>query len=375
MPLGTDPTLTVSEFVAVFNQSMEMMYPSVGIIGELANFKVSKGRWVYFDLKDESSSVRFFGNVQSLPGPLEDGLNLEVFGRPRLHPKYGFNVNVSDMKVVGEGSLAKAQALLAKKLELEGLFSRERKRSLPYPPSRIGLITSVESAAYGDFIKIINSRWGNLKIEHMDCLVQGMEAPPQLAGAIEYFNQLASPPEVLVLIRGGGSADDLSAFSTEHVVRAIAGSRIPTLVAVGHETDISLGELAADRRASTPSNAAELLVPDADNELANLAGTKRHLYGLIESAYADKKRSTDETAGRLKEILNNILIQNYLDLEQKKLILRAFDPETPLKRGFALVRDSGGRLIKTVSSAEKAGKVSIDLSDGAVNAKVLGRKK
>lgn len=113
--IGSDPSFTVSEFVAVFNQSMEMVYPRIGIVGELANLRVSKGRWVYFDLKDESSSVKFFGNVQQLPGPLENGLSLEVFGQPRLHNQYGFSVNMSSIRVVGEGSLAKAPGLTAEK--------------------------------------------------------------------------------------------------------------------------------------------------------------------------------------------------------------------------------------------------------------------
>lgn len=372
--IGSDPSFTVSEFVAVFNQSMEMVYPNVGIVGELANFRVSKGRWVYFDLKDESCSVRFFGNVQQLPGPLENGLSIEVFGQPRLHPQYGFSVNVSSIRVVGEGSLAKAQAMLQKKLEREGLFSVERKRSLPYPPNRIGLITSVESAAYADFVKIVNQRWGNLRIELIDTLVQGNDAPLQLVSAIEHFNQLANPPEVLVMIRGGGSADDLAAFSTEQVVRAVASSRVPTLVAIGHEVDLSLAELAADRQASTPSNAAELLVPDADHELVNLASLKKHMHQAVGSLYADEKQATEEAKASLGEMLNNIVIQNDHYIDRQKLLLKALDPFAPLKRGFALARDKRGKLIKTVKSAEAAGELTIDLSDGQINAKVLGKE-
>ncbi|HEX5455926.1 MAG TPA: exodeoxyribonuclease VII large subunit [Candidatus Saccharimonadales bacterium] len=369
--IGADPSFTVSEFVAIFNQSLDMMYPSVGISGELANFKVSKGRWVYFDLKDEESSVRFFGNVQQLPGPLEDGLNLQVFGRPRLHPQFGFSVNVLKIQVVGKGSLAKAQAMLQKKLEREGLFSRERKRPLSYPPERVGLITSIESAAYTDFVKVVDQRWGNLRIELADCLVQGMEAPAQLVNAVENFNQMADPPDVLIMIRGGGSADDMSAFSTEQVVRAIAASRIPTMVAIGHERDISLAELAADKQASTPSNAAELLVPDADHERLQAAAMKKHIYNSLTSLYTDKKRLLDDTADRLADIMNNLIAHNRQDLQQKRLLVRALDPQAPLRRGFALVRAADGKLVSTVKAAEKAGRLSIDLSDGTVRAKVL----
>lgn len=370
--IGSDPVFSVSEFVAIFNQSLEMIYPNVGVVGELANFRVRKGRWVYFDLKDEQSSVPFFGNVQQLPGPLEDGLSLEVFGRPRLHPQFGFTLNISSVQVVGKGSLAKAQAMLAKKLEHEGLFSIDRKRPLPYPPSRIGLITSFESAAYADFLKIIGQRWGNLQIELVDSLVQGMEAPAQLVSAVEYFNQMAAPPEVLVIIRGGGSPDDLAAFSTEQVVRAVAASRIPTLVAIGHEIDISLAELAADKQASTPSNAAELLVPDADHEAVNLKGVKKHIYQALSQTYTDKKNHADNTKQRLDDILQNAIMHAENSIRHTKLLLKAVDPQAPVKRGFALVRDVDGKIIKTVKSAEKAGKLSINLSDGSVSAKVVG---
>lgn len=351
-----------------------MMYPGVGIIGELANLRISKGRWVYFDLKDEHSSVKFFGTVQSLPGPLEDGLNLEVFGYPRLHPQYGFSINVAHMKVVGEGSLAKAQTLLAKKLEKEGLFSNERKRPLPHPPERIGLITSVESAAYADFVKIINQRWGNLKIELVDCLVQGLEAPQQLVGAIEYFNQLADPPEILVLIRGGGSADDLAAYSTEQVVRAVAASRIPTLVAIGHETDISLSELAADSRASTPSNAAELMVPDAMHEIRHLNELKKQLGNSLQALYSDKKRLADDSRQRLAIMVDNIFVHAGHDISQKGLLLKALNPQAPLSRGFALIRNAEGRLVSTVKAAKSAENLRIELSDGSVDAKVIDKR-
>mgnify|MGYP000100099152 CR=1 FL=1 len=150
-----EPVFSVSDFVAVVNQTLEFAYPSVLVQGELANFRVSKNRWVYFDLKDDYSSVKFFGTVYQMPGPLEDGMLVEVRGLPRLHPQYNFSVNVQSIRLVGEGSLKKAAALLKAKLAKEGLFDDERKRPLPYPPGKIGLIASSESAAYRDFIKII----------------------------------------------------------------------------------------------------------------------------------------------------------------------------------------------------------------------------
>lgn len=271
----------VSDFVAYLNQTLEIAYPFVTIEGELSNFRVSKNRWVYFDLKDAGASVRFFGTVYSLPGPLEDGMVVRVSGSPRLHAQYGFSVNFQAIQPVGEGSIRKAADLLQAKLAAEGLFDPQRKRALPYPPRRIALITAGGSAAYADFIKITNARWRGLTIDHYDVLVQGEQAPGQIVAAIGAVNALADVPDVLVLTRGGGSAEDLAAFSSELVTRAVAASRVPTLVAIGHEVDISLAELAADQRASTPSNAAELLTPDRQEVLRQLAADKQDLRSAL----------------------------------------------------------------------------------------------
>jgi len=157
---------SVTDFVAVFNQTIQYAYPFVVIEGELSSFRVSKGRWVYFDLKDETSNVKFFGNVHQLPGPLEDGMKLRVSGTPQLHPNYGFSITIQSIALAGEGTIKKASQLLEMRLRKEGLFDFARKRALPYPPERIGLIASGDSAAYSDFIKIINARWGGVEINH-----------------------------------------------------------------------------------------------------------------------------------------------------------------------------------------------------------------
>jgi exodeoxyribonuclease VII large subunit len=221
--------LGVSDFVAYVNQTLETAYPYVVIEGELANFRVSRNRWVYFDLKDNESSVRFFGTVYALPGPIEDGMILRVSGNPRLHQQFGFSVNVQMIIPVGEGSLRRAADLLRTKLQTEGLFASERKRLLPYPPRRIALVTAGNSAAYADFLKILNVRWRGIVVDFIDVQVQGKMAPSQIVSAIVAANALPKVPDVVVLTRGGGSADDLAAFNDERVVRAVAASRVPTL--------------------------------------------------------------------------------------------------------------------------------------------------
>jgi exodeoxyribonuclease VII large subunit len=358
-----------ADFIAVLNQTLEFAYPQVVIEGELSNFKVAKNRWVYFDLKDELASVRFFGTIYNLPGPLEDGLTVRVLGAPRMHPRFGFSVNFQSILPVGKGSIKKAADLLFKKLEKEGLFEIERKRPLPYLPEKVGLITAADSAAAADFIKILNERWGGVEISLADVLVQGDLASSQLIAAIEHFNQSSDAPEVLIITRGGGSADDLAAFNDERLVRAIAASRIPTLVAIGHEIDISLAELAADLRASTPSNAAQLLVPDKKHEIANLKSTHANLLQSLNSLY----ESAGQELVNYKQLLNRN-IENFLANEAQRLaankkLVRLFDPKAALKRGYALVSQNG-QYIKSVRQVKKGSKINLQIVDGKIKAQV-----
>lgn len=359
----------VSDFVAVFNQTLEMAYPSVVIRGELANLRVSKNRWVYFDLKDEFSSLKFFGTVYNLPGPLEDGMTVEVRGTPRLHPQYGFSITVQNIQLTGEGSILRAQALLLAKLEAEGLFDAARKRPLPYPPAKVGLITSAESAAYVDFIKILKERWGGIAVELADVQVQGEPAPEQITRAIEWFNERPDLPEVLVLIRGGGSTEDLAAFSTEQVTRAVAASRIPTLVAIGHEVDVSPAELAADRRASTPSNAAELLVPSKNEELRRLQGMKEVFDNTLSRHITDSRAKVGHVSDQLHQLLAAVLTNAAYQLRSKGELLAALNPEAILGRGYAMV-SKGDKVVKRASELTAGDSVKLRFSDAARQAQI-----
>lgn len=362
-----DLVFTPSDFVAVLNQTLEYAYPNVSIVGELSNFKVSKGRWVYFDLKDESASVKFFGTIYNLPGPLEEGMVVQVSGVPRMSPQYGFSVTFQAITPVGEGSLKRAADLLAAKLDKEGLFDPERKRPLPYPPAHIGLIASKESAAYADFNKVLNARWGGVKISHVDVRVQGEKAVGDIVQAIELLNQHGTPPEVIVITRGGGSADDLAAFSTEQVTRAVAASRIPTLVAIGHEVDLSLAELAADQRASTPSNAAELLVPDKKSLAIQIKATKLGLDSSLKQLVARQEEYVLNKAAELKQLVADIFARAEVQTRQSANLLRALNPELALKRGYSVIRSSQG-LVRSVKQLQVGENVSLQLSDGTAEA-------
>lgn len=364
-----DIVLTPADFVALLNQTLEFAYPSVVIEGELSNFRVSKNRWVYFDLQDEIASVKFFGTVYNLPGPLEDGLKIRVVGSPRLHSRFGFSVNISSISPVGEGSIKKAADLLAAKLEAEGLFDEARKRRLPEIPVTIGLITAANSAAYADFIKILDERWGGVEIRLADVYVQGAQAPPQIVRAVEYFNELSAFVDVLVITRGGGSAEDLASFSDERVVRAVAASRIPTLVAVGHEIDISLAELAADLRASTPSNAAQLLVPSRNETIAGLAVAKKTFSDVLNQRFQGEAREIQTSREYLTSQVNLLLSDRQKMIESIRKLMTAFDPRAALKRGYAIVSKQG-RNIASVKQLNPGDNLAIQLADGKIGAKV-----
>jgi exodeoxyribonuclease VII large subunit len=368
-PDDSQLVIGVSEFVALLNQTFDYAFPNVTISGELANLRISKGKWLYFDLKDDNASVKFFGTVYQLPGPLEDGMILKVRGTPHLHNLYGFSVSVSSIQPTGEGAIKRAAELLKAKLAAEGLFDESRKRVLPYPPQRIGLITSAQSAAYADFIKILAARWQGVSIELIDVQVQGEIAVSQIVSAVEQFNAMPETPEVLIIIRGGGSADDLAAFNSEQVTRAIAASRVPTLVAIGHEIDVCLAELVADRRASTPSNAAELLVPDRAHVIAELWALSQRFDQFIQARVSDLSDDIKQNEQVLDEYIRLQMRSENERLKSRLTLLKAFDPQAILRRGYAIVR-SGPRTIRSAKDIKMGELVDVQVSDAYFRAEV-----
>lgn len=359
-----------SDFVAIVNQTLEYAYPTVSVVGELSNLRVSKNKWVYFDLKDEFASVKFFGTVYQLSGPLEDGLMIKANGIPKLHPLYGFSINLLNLRAMGEGSIKRAAGLLEAKLLKEGLFADSRKRQLAFPPERIGLITSSESAAYADFIKILGERWGGIEVALCDVAVQGEQASTQILEAIEQFNNHSEPVEAIVIIRGGGSADDLAVFNSEKVTRAVAASRIPTLVAVGHETDVSLAELAADLRASTPSNAAELLVPEKKALLLQLAKIKTDLVRLFTDNLNYKRQNCNDRISQIRDLVWQKLSEAKIFTQYKRQLLNAMDPKLSLGRGLVIARDSAGKSIGLGAKIKKGSFINLEFIDSYARAEV-----
>lgn len=333
-----DVQLTVSDFVALTNQTLEYAYSSVVVVGEVAEFRVAQGKWVSFKLKDSTALVNCFMSAYMLRQPLEDGMKIAVTATPRLNPKGYFNLSIKSIRLVGEGTIKKGFELLKAKLDAEGLFSPERKRQLPRVPKRVAVITSTESAAYADFCKIINERWGGLEVTVAHTQVQGEPAADQIIRAIKYINGLEELPEVLVIIRGGGSTEDLMTFNDELLARTIAESRVPTLVGVGHEIDHTLADMVADKRAATPTNAAEILVPDRRDVVSSVRGqvdiARRRTLQVVDNTSSDVHRQIDMAHHLVVSRLDNVT-------ERLKLmygIIGQLHPDNVLRQGYALVR-------------------------------------
>lgn len=361
----------VSEFIAHINS---LVASEAHVIeGEVSGFSISQGRWVFFDLKDErdGSKVGCFMMAFRLKGELEDGMKVKVLGIPKVHEKSGqFRVNVEAVELIGEGALRRAYELLLKRLEKEGLFDASRKRAIPRFPENIGVIASRESAAYGDFMRILRNRWGGVTITLAHVRVQGENAAEDIVRAFAHFNTIKAKPDVLVLARGGGSLEDLQAFNSEEVARAIFSSKIPVVVGVGHERDETIADFVADRRASTPSNAAEIIVPERRDVDYALSGMEETLLRLLEKAINERAGILNEFAGIMQAYIREKIsrVANYVS------VLNSLDPRLVLKRGYALVRSESGAVAKDASAVSIGSLIAVQLGKGTLKAKVTGRK-
>jgi exodeoxyribonuclease VII large subunit len=269
--------LTVSEFNRQVKAKVEESFPQVWVEGEIAQLKVSSMGHAYFDLKDPKEDARvsccfFKGALAKARIEVREGLHVVVRGRGSLYPARGsFQFIVETAVVAGAGSAAAALEALKRKLAAEGLLAHERKRGLPRFPRVVGVVTARTGAAFADICRVLTRRWP-ARIVIANTLVQGTDAPAQIVAAIESIQRVKGL-DVLIVGRGGGSSEDLAAFNDERVARAIAGCRVPVISAVGHEVDHTVADLVADLRAATPSNAAELAVPE-------LRAVREELFGL-----------------------------------------------------------------------------------------------
>jgi exodeoxyribonuclease VII large subunit len=385
---------SVAQFLAYVNDTFKAIWDptQIALEGEVSGFRISQGQWVNFDVKDEDALVSVFMVARNLTMPIQDGMRVRLYGCPRIYPKFGkFSFSADRVEIVGEGGLRKALELLRQKLTTEGLLDIERKRSLPRFPKRVALIASRESAAYGDFIRILNERWNGLEIDLYHVLVQGKDAPDSLVNAIERANRKGEGVyDVLIVTRGGGSLEELMAFNDERVVRSIFASKIPTLVGIGHERDITLAEEVADVRGSTPTDCARRLVPDKRDlllELANLEeGLTNRLQNLIqehliriERALVGARHWLQVVQGRVDTVANRALEEGRQwhrrlveRVDTMDRVIRAADPELILKRGYALVASEDGHVRVRAQDIRPGESLSLRFADGKVTVEVEG---
>ena len=349
-----ESVLTVSQCLEICNDVLSDTLPSVVVEGEVAGFKTSQGKWVFFDLKDEAGSMPCFMPIWQLRIEIADGMKVRIRGNPGVTKWGRFSFTAQQIMPVGEGSIKKSFELLKKKLGEEGLFDPAKKRSIPDNLMKIGVISSTGAAGYADFCKIINERWGGLEIQVCNVQVQGMAAPEQIVRALKYLNEKAEV-QIIAIMRGGGSADDLSAFNDEVLAREIAASRIPVITGIGHEVDESLADLAADIRASTPSNVAERLTPDRRAEIskirAKIDGARSQILQSIKYASAGVAVEVDRMRDKMKMQINQML--DYL--EKQRRVLKMLEPNRVLKQGYAIMSGvvKKGNVVKITTFTEE----------------------
>ena len=369
---------------------------NLAVRGEISNYKMYPSGHHYFTLKDEGGALKcvmFKGSALRLRFRPENGMKVIAMGKISVYPRDGaYQLYVSAMAMDGIGDLHTAFEQLKAKLAAQGLFDPAHKKPLPKYPGTIGIVTSSAGAAVHDMLRILHRRYPLTKVLLLPVRVQGVEAPPEIAAAIRYANRFHLA-ELLIVGRGGGSIEDLWAFNDERVAFAIYESEIPVISAVGHEPDVTISDYVADLRAATPSNAAELAVPDQDalrqtmDSMASamatalqrqIKGAKQHLGVLAASpalrsptGYLDQKR---QNIVLLRNRLVSAQIQGverkkrrYVELTAK---LDAMSPLKVLTRGYAMAQTEGGEVIRSVHQVSSGDRITVDVSDGRIIATV-----
>ena len=382
---------SVSEYNQLVKSTLEAEVGLLAVQGEVTGFRTQKDRLVYFELKDAEARCLCFMMVWDLRIKLEDGMEIKVLGMPAVFKSSGgLHLRVTEIELMGAGALAQQFEILKKKLSAEGLFAPERKRVLPRFPERIGLITSAGAAAYDDVLRVLRNRWGGLEIFFYPVSVQGFGAVESIVEAFGYFNRVAptppnprglrslvpaSPPsgrvgkngvDVIILTRGGGSLEDLQAFNSELVARAVFGSRAPVICGVGHERDVSIADLVADVRAATPSNAAEITVPERREVEQVLGARVQGLVNGMAELIGDKQSVVDhavEVVGRFVERYQEQLIQLTRTLQN-------LNPLNILKRGYSVVMHQG-KVVKSAGQVPVGEVIEVRLAKGRLTGRVL----
>ncbi len=364
--------------VSAFNRgvaSWVARLPSIWIEGEVTEFRRQQG-WqsVFFTLKDSTDGACLpvsmpRGRFDGLRLDLADGMTVHVFGRPELYEARGvFQLRALSIEPLGLGAILAGLERLKRALAAEGLFAPERKRPLPVLPRRIGVLTGNEAAAKRDFVTAVQTRFPAANLLVAQTYVQGQAAPAAIAATLQ---TLAREPEVdvIVLTRGGGSFEDLLPFSDERVIRAVAECDVPVVSAVGHEQDTPLCDHAADVRASTPTAAARLVVPD-ESELREQLQTARAALARGAGATLERARSSlSRDRERLDRAPALLVERKRAGLEGLAGRLKALSPQKTLARGYAIVRTDNG-IVRSSAELESGSRVDVELAAGGFGARV-----
>ena len=415
----------VAELTAQVRELLERAFRDLWVQGEVSNFRVSPYGHYYFTLKDASAQLRCFVNKKDtrlLRLRPEDGLEITVRGALGVYEARGeYQLLVNYLEPVGLGALQLAFEQLKARLQAEGLFAAARKKPLPMLPQRLGLITSPRGAAVADMIRILRRRYENLHLLLYPVRVQGEGAAEEMVEALQYFNRAAPRVDVIILARGGGSLEDLWAFNEEVLARAIAASKIPVITGVGHETDFTIADFVADLRAPTPSAAAELVIKSKEQLKERLQALEARMAQLVryqtlhsrqrltellaapgwrrlEGLVREQSQRADELAAALRLALRDSVAEARqrwalaaarlasFDLRgrvrQERLRLKALagqlhqlSPMRVLERGYAIVFDEAGNVVKSAGAVSVGDALAIQLARGRLRAEVKKKEK
>ncbi|MDZ4779358.1 MAG: exodeoxyribonuclease VII large subunit [Planctomycetia bacterium] len=395
---ASERALTVSQFTGMVKDLLEGAFPAVWVVGEISNFSRPSSGHCYFTLKDDGAQMRaviWRNAAQRLRFDLHDGLEVICHGAVDLYaPRGSYQLVIDQLQPKGIGALELALRKLREKLSAEGLFDPARKRPLPRFPRRIGLITSPTGAAVRDFLQVLKRRWLGADVLLAPVRVQGDGAGKEVAAAIRQLNAIQSDIDVLVVARGGGSLEDLWAFNEEIVVRAIHASRIPVVSAIGHEIDVTLADLVADVRALTPSEAAERVVPSADELRQTLGQHAQRLLTQLRSratsarlrleslaarrifrrpfaTLQQSEQRLDELDARAARATRQKLADGRRQISSTAARLESLSPLGVLGRGYSLTfREANGHLIRDAGELQPGDRIRTRLGQGEAVSRV-----
>jgi exodeoxyribonuclease VII large subunit len=417
---------TVSEVSNLIQRTLNQNFSNILVKGEISGVKKHTSGHVYFDLKDAGGAVInaicWRGTSAKLKTPIENGLEVIAGGQITTYPqRSNYQIIINSLEVEGLGALMALLEERKKKLLAEGLFDPARKKSFPFIPKAIGIITSPTGAVIKDILHRLSDRFG-LQVYLYPAKVQGDGAAAEVTNGIEFFNNIISndkiiKPDVLIVARGGGSIEDLWAFNEEILVRAVANSKIPIISAVGHETDTTLIDYAADKRAPTPTAAAEMAVPVKAELISAIMNLKSRAFNAVNMNIEAKARvlksvamglispkqvlenytqKLDDLNERLANSINRILkekseklknirfspdlILKFLEQKNKEIsnyknLLESYSYKNVLNRGYSVIREKGSRVITSVSQLQAGKIIEIELKDGTKQAEILGKAK